>query len=134
MIYHKRTHNCFSHLQLSAREELAKILSLAMRWMMGLGECDTVSGSKSGKMAPNIKASGRIIKLTERALSGTQMVTIMKESSKMINQMATVSFTVLIAPFMKEHGSMISSMDLDKHTGLTAQATSEIIRRVVAMV
>ena len=62
------------------------------------------------------------------------MVTIMKESSKMINQMATVSFTVLIAPFMKGHGSMISSMDLDKHIGLTAQATSEIIRRVVAMV
>ena len=134
MIYHKRTHNCFSHLQLSAREELAKILSLAMRWMMGLGECDTVSEFKSGKMAPNIKASGRIIKLMEKAPFGTQMVTIMKESSKMINQMATVSFTVLIAPFMKEHGSMISSMDLDKHTGLTAQATSEIIRRVVAMV
>ena len=135
MIYHKKTHNCFSHLQLSARElELAKILSLAMRWMMGLGECDTVSESKSGKMAPNIKVNGRIIKLMERAPFGTQMVTIMKESSKMINQMATVSFTVLIEPFMKEHGSMIYSMDLGKHTGLTAQATSEIIRRVVAMV
>ena len=135
MIYHKRTHNCFSHLQLSARElELVKILSLAMRWMMGLGECDTVSESKSGRMAPNIKVNGRIIKHMERAPFGTLMVTIMKESSKMINQMATVSFTVLIEPFMKEHGSMISSMDLGKHTGLTAQATSEIIRRVVVMV
>ena len=93
-----------------------------------------VSEFKSGKMAPNIKANGRIIKLMERAPFGTLMVTFMKESSKMINQMATVSFTVLIAPFMKGHGSMISSMDLDKHIGLTAQATSEIIRRVVAMV
>ena len=134
MIYHKKTHNCCSHLQLSAKEELDKILSSAMRWMMGLAECGTVSEYKSGRMAPNIKASGRIIKLTERAPSGTPMVTIMKASSKMINQMATVSFTALIALSMKVHGLMISSMDLDKHTGLTAQATSEIIRRVVAMV
>ena len=70
----------------------------------------------------------------EKAPFGTLMETFMKESSKMINQMATVSFTALIALSMKVHGLMISSMDLDKHTGLTAQATSEIIRRVVAMV
>ena len=71
---------------------------------MGPEECDMVSESKSGKMAPNIKANGRIIKLMERAPSGTLMVTFMKVNSEMINQMATVSFTVLIAPFTKEHG------------------------------
>ena len=102
--------------------------------MMGPEECDMVSESKSGKMAPNIKANGRIIKLMERAPSGTLMVTFMKVSSKMINQTATVSFTAPIAPFMKVHGSMISSMDQDRHTGLMAQATSEIIRRVDVMV
>ena len=134
-IYNSTIHDCCSHLQLLAKElELAKILSLVMRWMMGLGECDMGSEFKSGKMAPNIKANGRIIKLMERAPSGTLMVTFMKASSKMINQTATVSFTAPIAPFMKVHGSMISSMDQDRHTGLTAQATSEIIRRVDVMV
>ena len=70
----------------------------------------------------------------EKALFGTLMVTFMKVNSEMINQMATVSFTALITPFTRGHGSMISSMDQDRHTGLMAQATSEIIRRVVAMV
>ena len=92
-----------------------------------------VSEYKSGKMAPNIKANGRIIKLMERAPFGTLMVTFMKESSKMINQMATVSFIAQIARFMKGHGLMISSMDQDRHTGPMAQAISEIIKRVVAM-
>ena len=101
---------------------------------MGLGECGTVSEYKSGRMAPNIKVNGRIIKHMERAPFGTLMVTIMKESSKMINQMATVYFTALIALFTREHGLMISSMDPDKHTGPMAQVTSEIIKRVVATV
>ena len=92
------------------------------------------SECKSGKMAPNIKASGRTIKLMARVLFGTLMVTFMKVNSEMINQMAMVSFTVLIAPFTREHGSMISSMDPDRLTGPTAQVTSEIIKRVVAMV
>ena len=135
MIYNSKTQNCSSLLQLLAKElELAKILSLVTKWMMGHGECDMVSEFKSGKMVPNIKDNGRIIKLMEKAPFGTLMETFMKVSSKMINQMATVSFTALIALSMKVHGLMISSMDLDKHTGLTAQATSEIIRRVVAMV
>ena len=101
---------------------------------MGLGECGTVSEYKSGRMAPNIKVNGRIIKLMEKAPFGTLMVTIMKASSEMINQMATVYFTALIAPFTREHGLMISSMDPDKHTGPMAQVTSEIIKRVVATV
>ena len=92
------------------------------------------SECKSGKMAPNIKANGRTIKLMARVLFGMLTVTFMKVNSEMINQMAMVSFTVLIAPFTREHGSMISSMDPDRPTGPTAQVTSEIIKRVVAMV
>ena len=59
MIYNSKTQNCFSLLQLLAKElELAKILSLVTKWMMGLGECDMVSEFKSGKMVPNIKDNG----------------------------------------------------------------------------
>ena len=78
---------------------------------------------KYGKMEPSTRANGRIIKLTGREPSGTQMVTTMRASFAMINQMAMVYSIALMEQFMRESGSTISNMVQDRHTGQMVRAT-----------
>ena len=86
---------------------------------------------KYGKMEPSTRANGRIIKLTGRVPSGTQMVTTMRASFATINQMAMVYSTALMEQFTRESGSTISNMVLDRHIGQMVRATSDTIWRGV---
>ena len=75
-----------------------------MKWMTAHGVSAMVSASKSGKMVPSTRASGRTIRHTEKELSGMQMAIFMKESSETINQMATECSTAQMARSMKGSG------------------------------
>ena len=55
---------------------------MAMKWMMVREVCDMASVFKYGKMERSTRANGRIIKLTGREPSGTQMVTSTRVNGK----------------------------------------------------
>lgn len=92
-----------------------------------------VMESKFGKMVLSTRASGRTIKLTEKAHSGMQMEIFTRVSFVTINQMATAYSIAQMAQSMKACGSMISSMGQDRHTGQMVPAILDTIWRADAM-
>ena len=82
-----------------------------------------------GLMARNTEDNGSIIKHMGRGLSGTRMVTAMKENSRETNRMDMGFTHAQMERFTKGFGWMTSSMVKGKRNGLMAVSMLGTTRR-----
>ena len=85
---------------------------------------------RSGLMAPNMRAIGRMIKFMDMGPSIKQMVMFIKEGGKRIWFMASENIGTVKGLNMKEIGSLTCNMDLVKKYGLMAQSMRATITEV----
>ena len=87
---------------------------------------------KYGKMEPSTRANGRIIKLTGRVPSGTQMVTTMRASFATINQMAMVYSTVLMEQWtnarMRTSNELFHARTQEQHYRIAVSSKSHSMK------
>lgn len=81
-------------------------------------------------MVPSMKDTGRIIKLTERELSGMYMATNMKVSGREIKPTVTANIHIVTAQLTKEIGGTIFNTDKVLNSGTTTRSTKANTKEV----
>ena len=120
-----------------ANSKSAKNLSLRMALVTkvsGKTLSAMVKESRFGQMAPSMRDTGKIIRLMERVLSGTYMVTNTKVSGKEIKLTVTVNILTVTVQPMKVIGEMIFSMVKVLNSGTIIQSTRVNIKEERSMV
>lgn len=85
---------------------------------------------KYGRMVPNMKEFGKIIKLMDKDVSSMLMVMYMKVTGQKTKPMALEITNMPTVPCIKEPGNMICKMDMVKKLGLMDQHLLENIKTV----
>ena len=90
---------------------------------------DMVMERKYGLMEPNMKVTGKIIRLTDKVFSGMYMVTSMKDSGKETKHMVSENTLTVTAQLTKVTGEMTCNMAMVLSFGTTTLNIKVTIRK-----